>query len=674
MFYRPEIDGLRALAVVPVILFHAGFKLFGGGYVGVDVFFVISGYLITSIIVHELRSGKFSFATFYERRARRILPALFFVLACCIPFAWMWMTPAELRTFANTLVAVLLFASNIRLWQQTGYFDASAEMNPLLHTWSLAVEEQFYIVFPVLLLIVWRFGMRVTWATIVVVALASFALCEWASVAHPSFNFFWPFTRAWELMAGSLCALAVVNRDAARDNALSALGLALIVISIFAFSPDTRFPSVYALAPVLGSCLIILFAVEGTWAARVLSVRPMVFIGLISYSAYLWHQPLFAFARIRSLSEPDHWVMFALALACFPLAFLSWRFVETPFRVTKAKAPVVSRKLLIGLGASSAGALAAFGVVGHVAGGFPGRLPPAALAAANAVGEGNPRRECISNIGAIIEPRNACRYGPADNVSVALLGDSHANSFAHTLGESLARRGAGLVEFSIVSCPAALDVFLQTARGVVRCDQFNRAAVDYIVANPSIRTVVIAGRWSRNIENGLFNNGEGGIERTGAADNHILNVVTGSRIDAGADAAASILPGRIRDLIALLTGAGKNVVIVYQIPEAGWSVPHLLFKATMFGADVKRPASTDYAAYLKRNQRAHAALDAIGESDRVLRIRPDAVFCNTLLPGRCLLEDGKSIFYIDDDHVNTAGGRLLSDEIADQMAGKGWLK
>lgn len=371
MYYRPEIDGLRALAVVPVILFHAGFVVFGGGYVGVDVFFVISGYLITSIIVHELRAGKFSFATFYERRARRILPALFFVLACCIPFAWMWMTAAELRTFANTLVAVLLFASNIRLWQQTGYFDASAETNPLLHTWSLAVEEQFYIVFPVLLLIVWRFGLRATVATIVVVALASFALCEYASVAYPSFNFFWPFTRAWELMAGSLCAFAVLQRHALRDNVLSGLGLALIVASIFVFTPATRFPSVYAVAPVLGSCLIILFAVDGTLAARVLSLRPIVFIGLVSYSAYLWHQPLFAFARLRALGEPDHWVMMALAIAAFPLAFLSWRFAETPFRVTKAKVAIVSRRNLIGFAVSSAAVLGALGVVSHVAGGFP---------------------------------------------------------------------------------------------------------------------------------------------------------------------------------------------------------------------------------------------------------------------------------------------------------------
>ncbi len=167
LHYRPEIDGLRALAVVPVIAFHAGASFFGGGYVGVDVFFVISGYLITSIIVNELREGKFSFINFYERRARRILPALFLVLACCIPFAWMWMMPGELRTFSNTLVAVLLFASNIRLWQLTGYFDGSSESNPLLHTWSLAVEEQFYIVFPILLMIVWKFGLRATMITLI---------------------------------------------------------------------------------------------------------------------------------------------------------------------------------------------------------------------------------------------------------------------------------------------------------------------------------------------------------------------------------------------------------------------------------------------------------------------------------------------------------------------------
>ncbi len=503
--------------------------------------------------------------------------------------------------------------------------------------------------------------------------VASFALSEYASLNAPSFNFYWPLTRAWELLAGSLCALVSVKESRTRENALSALGLLLIVGSIFLLGPQTRFPSAYALAPVTGSCLVILFAVKGTYAARLLSMRPMVVVGLLSYSAYLWHQPLFAFARIRSMGEPDHIIMAALTLAILPLAYLSWRFVETPFRTGKP-APLVSRSQLTWIASSAAAALAAFGISGHLSVGFPARLPADARAAASAVSEGNPRRECIANIGALIAPASACRYGVTDKASVAILGDSHANSIAHTLGEALGARGAGLAEFSIVSCPPALGVYLQTSRGNVRCDVFNRAALHFILNDASIKTVVLLSRWARNIEHGLFDNKEGGVEAVGPADIHKLHVIDGDKVQTGAAAAATYLPERIRELVAMLTSGGKNVVLVYTIPEAGWSVPHLLFKASMFGADIKRPASTSHAVYLQRNERAHAALDAIDDSDRLLRVRPDAVFCNVAKPGRCLLEEGKSIFYLDDDHLNTTGARLLSMRIADQIAERGWLK
>ena len=294
--YRPEIDGLRAVAVVPVILFHAGFTLFSGGFIGVDVFFVISGYLITSIILRELEAGTFTFASFYERRARRML--------CCIPFAWMWMMPLELKGFAVSMASVVAFASNIIFWRQSGYFDTASELKPLLHTWSLAVEEQFYIIFPIALLLIWRFGRKASVLSIAAVAIGSLVLCEYASRYYPSFNFYWAITRAWELMAGALCAFQILKPKQTRDNTLAALGLTLIFVSIFWFDSSTRFPSVYALLPVVGACLIILFARMGTFTARLLSTKPLVAIGLISYSAYLWHQPLFAFARTRSFTAP----------------------------------------------------------------------------------------------------------------------------------------------------------------------------------------------------------------------------------------------------------------------------------------------------------------------------------------------------------------------------------
>ena len=331
MQYRPEIDGLRALAVLPVILFHAGFQVFAGGYIGVDVFFVISGYLITSILLADIEGGEFSLAKFYERRARRILPALIFVLLACIPFAWAWMLPGQLQDFSAALLAVSLFGSNIWFWQHSGYFDSAAEENPLLHTWSLAVEEQYYLLFPIFLLLAWRFGRgKLVWLMLAL-ALLSLLLSEWGWRNAPSANFYLAPSRAWELLAGSITAYWVRNYGLRESNALSAVGLMGILIPIFFYDHTLPFPGLLALPPVIGTALICLSAGPTTITARVLSLRWLVAIGLISYSAYLWHQPLFAFARIK-LVDPSMLVMSTLSIVALVMAYLSWRFVEQPFR------------------------------------------------------------------------------------------------------------------------------------------------------------------------------------------------------------------------------------------------------------------------------------------------------------------------------------------------------
>ena len=332
MNYRAEIDGLRAVAVVPVVLFHAGLTVFSGGYVGVDVFFVISGYLITSIIIDELAEGRFSLLRFYERRARRILPALFLVMIACIPFAWSWMQVDDFRNFSQSLVAVSVFGSNVIFWLQSNYFGPGAETKPLLHTWSLAVEEQYYVLFPLFLMAVWSWKRQRVFWLIVFFTIVSFLACLWGARTMPSANFYLSPFRAWELLVGSICAFLAFRKPQQSSELLSLLGLALLAVSIFAFDKDTPFPSVYTLAPVIGTALIILFGARGTLTGKLLSMRGFVGIGLISYSMYLWHQPLFAFARIRSVFEPALWLMGLLAILSVILAYLSWRFVEQPFR------------------------------------------------------------------------------------------------------------------------------------------------------------------------------------------------------------------------------------------------------------------------------------------------------------------------------------------------------
>lgn len=335
MIYRKEIDGLRALAVIPVILFHAGFEWFSGGFVGVDVFFVISGYLITSLILEEMEAGTFTLAGFYERRARRILPALFLVMLACLPFAWWWMLPFELENFGESLAAVAVFASNILFWLKTDYFAATSEQIPLLHTWSLAVEEQYYLLFPLFMLLVWRMGQRWLIASVALIAIASLGWSEWLWRQSVEANFYLIPGRAWELMLGALTAF-YLRHNAYLQGWLaqlgSMLGLGLLIYAVLMFDDGIPFPSLYALVPTLGTVLLILTATEQTLVGKLLSCRVLVGIGLISYSAYLWHQPLFVFARMQLLDEPDVWLMGGLGMAALLLAWFSWWFVEKPFR------------------------------------------------------------------------------------------------------------------------------------------------------------------------------------------------------------------------------------------------------------------------------------------------------------------------------------------------------
>ena len=302
--YRPEIDGLRAIAVIPVILYHAGIEVFDGGYIGVDIFFVISGYLITRIIINDLDAQQFSVTAFYWRRARRILPALFLVTICCIPFAWAWMLPGEFEEFSKSLIAVSLFSSNVFFWQESGYFAAASDVKPLLHTWSLAVEEQFYMLFPPFLLLMWRFGKKTTFVVILIAAAVSLGLSEWGWRNAPSANFYLAPTRAWELFAGTLCAFAQDKNKTSPSNPLSLLGLFLIGFSIFYYGKETPFPSIYTIVPILGTALILYYGSATTIVFKLLSIKVVVGVGLISYSTYLWHHPLFAFARIKNIYEP----------------------------------------------------------------------------------------------------------------------------------------------------------------------------------------------------------------------------------------------------------------------------------------------------------------------------------------------------------------------------------
>jgi peptidoglycan/LPS O-acetylase OafA/YrhL len=338
MNYRREIDGLRALAVIPVIFFHAGFKMFSGGFVGVDVFFVISGYLITSIILHDQQRDKFSLSHFYERRARRILPALFLVIAVTCIFAYAWMLPDELKSFGQSILATTLFSNNILLAITNNYWSLSSEFKPLLHTWSLGVEEQYYVLFPLLMILGWKFFRKYMAVVLGVAALLSFAAANWGLFKKPEYTFYLLPTRAWEILVGALAAFYMIGKRSTNSKRLwsellGGAGFCLIVASVFLIrSGQPSHDTFYLTAPTLGAVLIILFSSENTVVGKILGWGPMVGVGLISYSCYLWHQPLFSLARVYSKDPPGIATYSILLVLTFVLAYITWRFVETPCR------------------------------------------------------------------------------------------------------------------------------------------------------------------------------------------------------------------------------------------------------------------------------------------------------------------------------------------------------
>ena len=363
MRYRPEIDGLRAIAVVPVLLFHAGFTAFKGGFVGVDVFFVISGYLITSIIYSDIKSNSFSIVQFYERRVRRIFPALFLVSLICIPLALLSMLPDEFKAFSKSLAAVQIFSSNILFWQESGYFESGAELKPLLHTWSIAIEEQFYLFFPLFLLLFRKLNTRGLTGLLLGVTLLSLGLAEYTSGHDSSANFYLLPSRAWELSIGAILAISLPLHKEANPSFCawaSLLGLAMITYSVFTMNKNVPFPSILTLIPVSGAALIIAYGKPTNFTGKILCWKPICGLGLISYSTYLWHQPLFAFARLREgvISTEKYFILIFISVT---LAYFSWRFVELPFRNRKN----FTRKTLFSGAAILSVAMITFGIAGY---------------------------------------------------------------------------------------------------------------------------------------------------------------------------------------------------------------------------------------------------------------------------------------------------------------------
>jgi peptidoglycan/LPS O-acetylase OafA/YrhL len=689
MKYRPEIDGLRALAVIPVILFHAGFTVFSGGYVGVDIFFVISGYLITTIILVEKDNEGFTLVGFYERRARRILPALFFVTLCCLPFAWFWMLPSQLKDFSASITAAFMFVSNFLFWKESGYFAPAAELKPLLHTWSLAIEEQFYVIYPVFIILFWKLGKRVLVSLISLGLLFSLALAQFGGninfsppyiepnfqlTSTPFSSFYLSPTRAFELIIGALTAFYLYCKSEGETNTNSFIsqiasmsGLLLIIYAILEFNHATPFPSIYTLIPTIGAALLIVYVSPNTIVGKFLSNKTLVGIGLISYSAYLWHHPLFAFTRLRSVNEPSLWLFGFLGIISMVLAYFSWRFIERPFRDKN----YFNRKQIYGSAIVASLVMVGIGFVGHFYNGYPERFSKLELAAANA--QNNKTREllfqktCIgeSLIGEFKDIK-MCRFGDTTSQKVIFLhGDSHSKALFFAI-DKVAKEKNYSVYFTDNRYCGPLpyiyeDKFLDISR-VARCNASHQSLLHFIKETKP-EMVIFVYRWTYKlypIANHIaelgYDNGEGGKELAEYKESFAFS--DNKFIQTSASKKAAV----IRFVDEILE---KDIplLITYPVPETGWNIPHLNGKNILFNGGFKLQISTSFEKYKIRNSFVLNILDSIGNHPKLSRVKPAEIFCDTYFLGRCIAQVDGVPFYNDGDHLSDAGAALLTNEI-----------
>jgi peptidoglycan/LPS O-acetylase OafA/YrhL len=629
MKYREEIDGLRAVALIPVIFFHAGFRVFSGGYVGVDIFFVISGYLITSLLIERLESGTFSLLEFYERRARRILPALYITIVCCALIAWMLLFPLEMKVFGESALSVGLFISNVYFWFQSGYFENAAHFTPLLHTWSLAVEEQYYFLFPILFCGAFRLCRRKAFGAVVVVAGFSFVSFVVSAWYEPNFSFFSTPTRAWELMVGSICAFVPIAPITRRANCLSILGLVLIVVRVFTQGTITPALSVFSLAPVVGTAAIILYGREGTFAARILSLRVLVGIGLISYSAYLWHQPLLVFTRIVSITPPSGPILLASSAASLLLGYASWRFIERPFRERGASF-YVRRASMIGFASTSSIVVIILGLWAHLSGGFPERISPDVLAIASAANDfDHSRQGCVSFVQNDLA---VCHLGVAGKApDFALIGDSFARALASGINSAALDRGQSGIVVGVPGCPPIVAIGGIWAPARERCSEFQKNLIQG-VARLGVTTAILYANWSV-------------LDRR--------NFVTAYKPDAanGADAFRGPLIATLSDL----TSKHIKVFIVCCSPELTFPIPQALARAKLLGSSVDiRPYKSDF---LTQNRTALSLFSSPEVSQMSRLIDISGFFCRS---DRCdVALEGRPLYH-DQSHLNQFGAESLS--------------
>jgi len=631
--YRQDIDGLRAIAVLSVVFYHLRLGPLHGGFVGVDVFFVISGFLITGIIQREIGEGEFSYATFYERRVRRIFPALFVLLTATTIVGAIVLLPTELRTLGMSLPPTLFFGSNFYFWRNSGYFNSAAELNPVLQTWSLSVEEQFYIGLPILLLLVHRFGRHRLKAVLWLVALTSFGLCLFYQRSRPTATFFLAPFRAWELMLGALLTVGTVPSITRRDTreAISALSLACVLGSIALIEPGPTFPGWRAAIPAIGTAGLLHAGASGdSVTRRFLCLRPLSWVGLISYSLYLWHWPVIVYAKLIFGLEPlagIRWILLGVAVA---LGASSYRLVERPFR---KRVPGQGPWKALRWGAVGTFALAGVGALLIRTDGWRGRFPARVVQLDRERNPPIPFRECIDQGMRAIRERNVCQVGAlSEPPQILVWGDSHSLAWIPALDAVFRHTGVSALFIGRSACPPLVGVVNPTC---FDCLPHNHEVLAILRERRSIRLVVMAASWlSYSAPNGQYR-----IEdSSGAVGNGI------------------VFPGALARTVALLRNDGRAVWILGPVPGAPGNTPLLMAMAGRFGRPNSLPAPTGAPSFRKAADYFYRAAASLPADQSVTVTDPTPWFCDA---ATCRYQTNGLPLYRDGGHLNVRGAAAV---------------
>lgn len=631
---------MRALAVLAVVLCHAGVPGFVGGYVGVDLFFVISGYLICGNLARELAAGEFSLIGFYERRVRRILPPLFLVILACFAAGWWVLPPPSFESFARSAIPAALFFSNVHFRETTAdYFAPAAEFEPLLHTWSLSVEEQFYLLVPLAMWLAWRIDRRLLLPGVVLATLASFGWSVRMVELTPTGAFFLIQSRAWELGVGAVLALGLLPLQAPRWAAELAASAGLLAIgwAVVTYHEATAFPGMAALPPVLGGAALI-WAGErhSTAVSRVLSLAPMVWIGVISYALYLWHWPALVVARqlFASASIPFTATVIAL-LTALMLAWASTRLVEQPLRRRGPDALIARRPLFV-LAAVLAVGIAVLSMTAIRNEGFWSRAPGVRERVAEAMQRSSLDEACRVSWR---EHGRLCSFGAASRQPAVLLwGDSHAGALLPGLAVTLSERGLGGVATVATGCPP-LPGFRREQHGDdLDCSAINAAALDWLDANPdAVRTVILHASWTSHF-----------TQTNGSADpkprDALIDVATDRAVPR--EEAPQVLEAVLAGLVDRLSASGRRVILVGAVPQMSVDVPRAYLADSMAGfvPVTGRPVG-DVTA---RETLSLAILGRIAQRDGVTLLDPIELICGETCP----IEADGHLLYRDTNHMS----------------------